>query len=279
MASLEEPLRVATTLRAARPPSGAAIGAGLRRVVPMLAGPVVLLAAWQIYCTAAHVDPIVLPTPWRVLTQLSANWSVAWQNGLQTIKETAIGMSVSVVFSVVIATLMDQVTWVRRAIYPMLVASQTVPIIAIAPLMIVWFGFGLLPKVLLIVLATFFPLTVAILDGFATTEKEMGSLLQTMGATKHQVFRLVRFPAAMPYLFTGLRISAAYAVVAAIFAEYVGAYNGLGIWMSQAKNSFRTDLLFGAIVISAVISVLLFGVVALAGRVVMPWFYAARKRA
>jgi ABC-type nitrate/sulfonate/bicarbonate transport system permease component len=159
----------------------------------------------------------------------------------------------------------------------MLIASQTIPVIAIAPLMIIWFGFGLLPKVLLIVLVTFFPIVVALLDGFAATEPEAMDLLRTMGASRRQTFRLVRFPGALPHLFTGLRISATYAVLAAIFAEYVGAYHGLGIWMSQSKSSFRTDLVFGAIGICALISVTLFMLIAILARVVMPWHYAARK--
>jgi ABC-type nitrate/sulfonate/bicarbonate transport system permease component len=165
----------------------------------------------------------------------------------------------------------------RRALYPMLIASQTIPVIAVAPLMIIWFGFGLMPKVLLIVLVTFFPIVVALLDGFAATEPEAMDLLQTMGAKRFQAFRLVRFPGAVPHFFTGLRISATYAVLAAIFAEYVGAYHGLGIWMSQSKSSFRTDLVFGAIGISALISVLLFTIIAILARLVMPWYFASRR--
>jgi ABC-type nitrate/sulfonate/bicarbonate transport system permease component len=173
---------------------------------------------------------------------------------------------------------MDQMAWLRRSLYPMLIASQTIPVIAIAPLMIIWFGFGLLPKVLLIVLVTFFPIVVALLDGFASTEREAMDLLRTMGASRQQIFRLVRFPGALPQMFTGLRISATYAVLAAIFAEYVGAYQGLGIWMSTSKSSFRTDLVFGAIAISALISVSLFMLIGLLARVVMPWYYAEGRR-
>jgi ABC-type nitrate/sulfonate/bicarbonate transport system permease component len=158
----------------------------------------------------------------------------------------------------------------------MLVGSQTIPIIAIAPLMIVWFGFGLFPKVLVIVLVTFFPVVVALLDGFASTEQEAMNLLRTMGARKHQIFLHVRLPNAMPYFFTGIRISITYAVIAAIFAEYVGAYQGLGIWMELSKNAFRTDLIFAAILITAAISISLFLLTHVIARLVIPWYYAAR---
>ncbi len=248
------------------------------RLLPTIAVPLAILAIWQLYCSLADVDPTVLPTPSRVVDQLFQSRDIAWTHTWQTLQETFVGFAVSIVFALVVAVAMDQIGWLRRAIYPMLVASQTIPVIAIAPLMIIWFGFGLLPKVLVIILVTFFPIVVALLDGFASTERETMNLLKTMGASRLQTFRLVRFPGALPYFFTGLRISATYAVIAAIFAEYVGAYTGLGIWMAQSKNAFRTDLVFGAIAISALVSVLLFLVVALISRIAMPWYHAARER-
>jgi ABC-type nitrate/sulfonate/bicarbonate transport system permease component len=255
---------------------------GARHVAGLLTAivvPLAVLVVWQLYCMLADVDPTVLPTPTRIVDQLVSNRDIAWTHTLQTLQETAIGFAASVVFALVVAVAMDQVAWLRRSLYPMLVGSQTIPVIAIAPLMIIWFGFGLFPKVLLIILVTFFPIVVALLDGFASTEREAMNLLRTMGATRGQIFRLVRFPGALPHLFTGLRISATYAVIAAIFAEYVGAYDGLGIWMSQSKNAFRTDLVFGAIGICALISIVLFVAVGVAARIVMPWYFAARRRA
>jgi ABC-type nitrate/sulfonate/bicarbonate transport system permease component len=269
------PLPVGALAPGRRAP-GARHVAGL---LPAIVVPLAVLVVWQLYCTLADVDPTVLPTPTRIVDQLVSNRDIAWTHTLQTLQETAIGFAASVVFALVVAVAMDQVAWLRRSLYPMLVGSQTIPVIAIAPLMIIWFGFGLLPKVLLIILVTFFPIVVALLDGFASTEREAMNLLRTMGATRGQIFRLVRFPGALPHLFTGLRISATYAVIAAIFAEYVGAYDGLGIWMSQSKNAFRTDLVFGAIGICALISIVLFVAVGVAARIVMPWYFAARRRA
>lgn len=249
----------------------------LGRLAPGLLFPLALLVFWQLYCSVANVDATVLPTPTRIVSQLFDNRQIAWEHTWQTLKETGIGFLVSIVVAIAIAIAMDQMAWVRRALYPTLIASQTIPVVAIAPLMIIWFGFGLFPKVLLIVLVTFFPIAVALLDGFAATEREAMDLLRTMGASRLQTFRLVRFPGALPHMFTGLRISATYAVLSAIFAEYVGAYKGLGIWMSEAKSAFRTDLVFGAIGICALVSITLFMLIAVAARVVMPWYYAARR--
>ncbi|MBS1887984.1 MAG: ABC transporter permease [Actinobacteria bacterium] len=246
--------------------------------LPGLLLPIAILVVWQLYVSAANVSPTVLPTPIRIVTQLYEQREIAWINTAQTLEEMAVGFVLSVIVALLIAFVMDNLRWVRNALYPTLIASQTIPVIAIAPLMIIWFGFGLLPKVLLIVLVTFFPIVVALLDGFAATEREAMDLLRTMGSSRLQTFRLVRFPGALPNFFTGLRISATYAVLAAIFAEYVGAYHGLGIWMSQSKSSFRTDLVFGAIGICALISIALFALIAIASRFVMPWHYAARRK-
>jgi ABC-type nitrate/sulfonate/bicarbonate transport system permease component len=158
----------------------------------------------------------------------------------------------------------------------LLVGSQTVPIVAIAPLVVVWFGFGFVPKILVVILVTFFPVTIALLDGFASTPAEATDLMRSFGASDGQVFRKLRWPSGLPALFTGLRISATYAVVAAVIAEYVGATDGLGIWMQLSQRSFRTDLVFAAILLTAVLSIGLVALVVLAERAVIPWYRASR---
>jgi ABC-type nitrate/sulfonate/bicarbonate transport system permease component len=170
-----------------------------------------------------------------------------------------------------LAVSMDFVPWLRRALIPLLVASQTLPIVAIAPLMIIWFGFGLLPKVLVIALVTFFPVTVGLVDGFAAAERSATDLLRSMGASRLQQFRYLRLPGALPRFFTALRIGIAYAVTGAIFAEYVGATAGLGIFMSVQQHSFRTDLVLAAVLVTALLSVLLFALTYLVERAVVPW--------
>ena len=151
-----------------------------------------------------------------------------------------------------------------------------VPIVAIAPLIVVWFGFGLAPKILVVILVTFFPITVALLDGFASTPTDATDLMRSLGASNDQTFRKLRWPSALPALFTGLRISATYAVIAAVIAEYVGATEGLGIWMMLSQRSFRTDLVFAAILLTAVLSIALFALVLAVERAVIPWYRASR---
>jgi len=237
-----------------------------------------LLLAWEAYVRLAGISPIVLPAPSRILSALVDYRDLAWSNTVPTIVETVVGFAVSVVLAVLAAVAMDQVGWLRRALYPLLVGSQTIPIVAIAPLLVVWFGFGLLPKVLVIVLVTFFPITVALLDGFASVPSEAMDLMATLGASRRQTFRALRWPAALPSLFTGLRISATYAVVAAIFGEYVGAFDGLGIWMQVSRNAFRADLVFVAIAIASVLSILLFVAVSWLESRTIPWYRASRRR-
>jgi ABC-type nitrate/sulfonate/bicarbonate transport system permease component len=253
--------------------------APLRRALPSVTVVAALLLLWEAYVDLASVSPLVLPAPSRILSALIDFHDTAVANTIPTLIETVVGFTVSVVAAVSVAVAMDQTAAVRRALYPLLVGSQTIPIVALAPLLVLWFGFGLAPKVLVIVLVTFFPITVALLDGFASTSSDATDLMRTYGATRRQIFLKLRWPAALPSLFTGLRISVTYAVVAAIFGEYVGAFEGLGIWMQISRNAFRADLVFVAILIASVLSVLLFLLVTFVESLAIPWYRASRRRA
>jgi ABC-type nitrate/sulfonate/bicarbonate transport system permease component len=200
----------------------------------------------------------------------------ALRHAVPTIVETLAGFAVSIAAAVGAAIAMDRLPVLRRALAPLMIGSQTIPIVAIAPLIVVWFGFGFAPKILVVVLVTFFPITVALLDGFASTPAEATELMRSFGASSSQTFQKLRWPTGLPALFTGLRISATYAVIAAVIAEYVGATEGLGIWMVLSQRSFRTDLVFGAILLTAVLSVALFALVVAVERAVIPWYRASR---
>jgi NitT/TauT family transport system permease protein len=236
----------------------------------------VVFVAWEVYCRASGISPVVLPAPSRILEQLWAFRGDALRHTIPTLAETGLGLAVSVGVSVVAAVAMDRFATVRRALQPLLVASQTVPVVAIAPLLVLWFGFGLAPKVLIVVLVTFFPVTIGLLDGFAAASAEATDLLRSFGADRRQVFQKLRWPAALPSFFTGLRIAATYGVIGAVFGEYVGAYEGLGIWMQLSQNAFRTDLVFGAILLAGTLSVALFSLVRLIERLSIPWYRASR---
>jgi ABC-type nitrate/sulfonate/bicarbonate transport system permease component len=247
-----------------------------RRLGPPLLLVGLLLVVWEAYARASGVSPFVLPAPSQVLAALWDFRGEAVRHLVPTIVETLVGFSASIVLATAVAIALDRVAWVRSAVEPLLVGSQTIPIVAIAPLVVVWFGFGLLPKVLVVILVTFFPITVALLDGFASTPDDATELLRSFGASKSQAFRKLRWPSGLPAFFTGLRISASYAVIAAVIGEYVGATEGLGIWMQLSQRSFRTDLVFAAIVLTAALSIALYGAVAIAERIVIPWHTASR---
>lgn len=247
-----------------------------RRWLPPLLLVGALLLAWEGYVRVAGLSPVTLPGPTRVLSALWDFRATAAQHLVPTLVETVVGFGVSLTLGVAAAVALDRAPIVRRAVEPLLVTSQTIPIVAIAPLFVIWFGFGLLPKVLIVVLITFFPITVALLDGFARVPPETTDLMRSFGASEREEFWKLRWPAALPALFTGLRISVVYAVIGAIFAEYVGATDGLGIWMQLSQNSFRTDLVFAAILLSAVVSMSLYALVRVVERVVVPWSPAVR---
>lgn len=221
----------------------------------------------------------MLPGPTRILGALWDQRDLAVHHTLVTLGETAIGFSASLVLALGAAIVMDLAPGVRRAVYPLLVGSQALPILVVAPILVLWFGFGILPKAIVIVLLTFFPMVVGLLDGFAGVAPEAADLLRTYGATERQALIKLRFPAALPSFFTGLRIAVTYAVLGAVYAEYVGAFDGLGIWILTSQKSFRIDLVFGAVLIVLVISVLLFALVGLVERALVPWAAEARARA
>ncbi|OZE87664.1 nitrate ABC transporter permease [Rhodococcoides fascians] len=247
------------------------VRASLRWAWPAVTVVVLSIAVWQIYVEVSGIRPQVLPSPGRVLAQGWAQREAIAENAAATLQVTLVGFAVSLVLAWLLAIAVDFSPWLRRAFVPLFVVSQTLPIIAIAPLLIIWFGFGLLPKILVIALATFFPMAIGLIEGFAAADRDARALLSTMGAGRWQQFRYVRLPSALPRFFTSLRIGITYAVVGAIFAEYAGATAGLGIYMSQQKNSFRTDLVLAAVAVTAVISVLLFVSTFVVERVVAPW--------
>ena len=241
--------------------------------------PVILIALvlmiWSLL--SGSLSSFILPSPLEVAR---AGWQT---RGLllsavaTTLLETGIGLAVAIVLGVGLAAAMDLFVLVRRAVYPILVASQTVQILAIAPLLIIWFGFGLLPKIIVVVLICFFPLAVNTADGLASTDPDLIALLRSMGARRGQIWRIVRLPAALPSFFSGLRVAVTYSVVGATIAEWVGGSNGLGLYMLRSKNALATDQVFVAIVITSVLSIALFLLVVVLERRALPWYYSAQR--
>ncbi len=247
----------------------------LRRAWPPLLLLFLLLAAWQLYVQTSNINPLILPAPLRIITASIANRSIFAAHIGTTLYETLVGLAAALAFGVLTATIIDLSPFLGRAIYPLLVASQAIPIVAIAPLLIFSFGFGLLPKVIVVTLVCFFPITVSMADGLRATDPELIKLYRTFGARELVIFWRVRLPHALPSFFSGLRIAATYAVVGAFLGEYVSAIYGLGILFSYEEHSFRTDLAFGDVIITALLSIALFALVSIIERIALPWYYAA----
>lgn len=238
----------------------------------------VVLAVWQAYVWLSGIRPQILPGPVRIVRESVQAADLIWEHSLVTMSEVAIGLAISISVALLLGLALDLWAPVRRAVYPIIVASQTVPIPVIAPLMIVWFGFGILPKIIVISLFTFVPVVLGFTAGLAAVDREALDLMRTFRASRWQLYRHLKIPAALPDLFTGLRIGAIYAVIGAIFGELAGSIDGLGIFMEQSRLSFRLDLVFGAIFVSTLLSYLLFLAVIAAERLLVPWRFAGRER-
>ncbi len=234
-----------------------------------------LLAFWQLYVQLNDIDPLILPSPLRIVQATITHLPVFEAHIWATLYETLIGLAASLAFGLLTAAIIDLSPPLRRAIYPLLVASQAIPIVAVAPLLIFSFGYGLLPKVIVVTLVCFFPITVSMADGLRSTDPELIKLYRTFGAGELAIFWRVRVPHALPSFFSGLRIAATYAVVGAILGEYVGAIYGLGVLLQLEQRSFRTDLVFGDIIITALLSIALFLLVSAIERLALPWYFAA----
>ena len=239
-------------------------------LAPLAAG-ILIVGVWQLGVSLSGVPKSFLPSPWVVFVTLLGQRGLLWDNSLTTLSETALGVLWAVVAALVWALLLDRSELLRRALLPYLVASQTVPIIVLAPLMLLWFGFGLLPKVLLVALFAFFPIVLSTLAGLEQTPPERLDLMRSLAASPWQTFRFLRWPGALPNFFSGLRITLTYSVTGAIFAEYVGGFSGLGILLQTAANSRATPLVFATIIVIALLSSLLVAGVRLLERLTMPW--------
>ena len=237
-----------------------------------------LLILWELYVRAGHISTEVLPAPTAIVQGLINNWSIIYDNTVQTLLETVLGMVAATLLGLLLAIMLDISQWLRRAIYPLLVTSQTIPIIALAPLLLIWIGYGLEPKLIIVALVCFFPIAVSCADGLAGAEPELINLLRSMRASRWQILWLVRLPGAMPAFFSGLRIAVTYSVIGAIFGEYVGAEKGLGVYMKLETNSFQTVLVFAAILVTAALSLLLFGLVSVIERIALPWYHRSAAR-
>ena len=238
---------------------------------PAVGAVALLLVLWQGACSLDLVPGFMLPSPLAVLQAFVTERAALLEHAVITLQEAFVGLTLGVAIGFVFAVLMDTFEALYRAFYPILVITQTVPTVAIAPLLVLWFGYEMTPKIILIVIATFFPITVGLLDGFRGVDRDAVGLLRSMGAGRWQIFRYLKAPSALPQFFSGLRIAAAYSVVGAVISEWLGGFGGLGVYMTRVKKAFAFDKMFAVIFLISAISLLLMALVDLLEKKCMPY--------
>ena len=236
-----------------------------------------LIGAWQLaatsgaIATALHLEPFLVPSPTQIATSLWENRSLLAENAWVTLREVLLGFGCALLAGLAFAVALHLFETLRRAFYPLIVASQAIPIPAIAPILIVWFGFGIEPKLVIVALICFFPIAVNALDGLRSIDPEATKLMRTLDASRWQIFRRLEAPTALPYVFSGAKIAVAVALIGAVFAEDAGANSGLGFLIQQDINQLETARVFASVTLLAAIAVTLFGLLAFAERRVLTW--------
>jgi len=249
------------------------------RWLPPLSLIAALLVLWQITTSVWEIEPYILPSPTDIVEAAVEARALLGPHIWQTAQETILGFALALATGLALGFAIDAAPLIRNALYPLLVTSQTIPIMAIAPLLVIWFGYGIWPKIIVVGLVCFFPIAISTSDGLRGSDPEMIALVRAMGAAPAQVLVKVRLPGALPTIFSGARIAISYSVVGAIMGEWVGASRGLGIFMLRATNSFRTDWVFVSIAVVAVMSIVLFLAVSAAERLALRWYYTAAREA
>ena len=245
----------------------------MRSKLPAVVAVAVLLVLWQLASVSGLIPAYLLPSPVKVFQALYNDRALLAEHALVTLQEALYGLVLGVAIGFFFAVLMDAFEVLYRAVYPILILSQTIPTVAIAPLLVLWFGYEMLPKVILIILVTFFPVTVGLLDGFRSVDRDAVGLLRSMGAGRVRIFRYLKCPSAMPQFFSGLRIAAAYSVVGAVISEWLGGFAGLGVYMTRVKSAFAFDKMFAVIFLISAVSLALMAAVSLLERKYMPYRY------
>jgi ABC-type nitrate/sulfonate/bicarbonate transport system permease component len=232
---------------------------------------VLMVVLWEVLVRAMDIRPYLLPAPSRIWTAFLDTREVLPGHTWTTLQEALLGIAIGAAVGIALASLIASISLVRRVLYPLLVVSQTIPLVVLAPLLVIWFGIGITPKVLLVAVITFFPVVVSTAEALLNADRELIGLVRSMGANRWQTLRHVLIPSAIPAFFAGLKIASAYAVAGAVIAEWVGAGSGLGLYINRSTAAFRTDQVFVAVVVIALMSMALFATVHILSRLATPW--------
>ncbi|MGD9711764.1 MAG: ABC transporter permease [Thermomicrobiales bacterium] len=243
----------------------------LRSWIPPVLLLTLMAGGWELWVRLRETPAWYLPAPSRVFRTMWEERSSLLENSRVTLEEVVIGLSVAIVAGSAMAVAIHLSSLVERTAWPLVIASQAIPVVALAPLLLIWFGHGLTPKVIMTALIAFFPVTVATADGLRSADRETLALLRTMGASRWQRFVLVEAPGALPAFFSGLKVAVSVAVIGAVIGEFVGSDSGLGHAIILANASLRTDLVFASVVVLSLMAIALFALVVVIERLALPW--------
>lgn len=235
------------------------------------------LGAWQLYTVLSGLDAFVLPPPTAVARSLADDRALLWTNFLVTAEEMLLGLLFAVVLGVGLTVLLHASARARAGVYPLLVGTQVIPIVLVAPLLVAWFGFGLGPKLVIVALVCFFPVVVPTLDALRSVPEDRGKLMRSLGASPWQRLRFAEAPGALPALFTGTRLAIAVAAIAAVLAEYSGSERGLGRLSLQSIPQLETARAYAAVVVLMVFTLALYGGLVALERRLLPWARPLRR--
>jgi NitT/TauT family transport system permease protein len=236
-----------------------------------------LIVLWEVGTTAGEVPRYVLPSASETMQELVDEWPLLFENSISTATAIVAGFVISVVVGVGVGLLIAWVRPIEQAVWPLLVGSQAIPKIALAPIFVVWFGFGLTPRIVMAFLISFFPVVVETVAGMRAIQPELVYVSRCMGLSAFQSFVKVRFPNALPHLFGGLKVAIALSAVGAVVGEFVGSDSGLGNVMLRALGLTNTPLLFAAIIVLTVLAILMFLVIEAIERITIPWHVSQRR--
>lgn len=238
---------------------------------------VFIVIIWQLAGNFDLLPKFVMPTPLQIVNAFIRDFNSLVFHSKITIIEALIGLALGIVIASILAIIMDSFKFLNKAIYPLLVITQTIPTIALAPILVLWLGYGMTPKIVLIVLTTTFPIVVSILDGFKNTDKDTITLLELMNASKLQILWHVKIPASLSYFYAGLRVSVSYAFIAAVVSEWLGGFEGLGVYMIRTKKLFQYDTMFAIIILVSFISLFSMYLVKISEKRIIKWKYIGEK--
>ncbi len=232
---------------------------------------ITLITVWELIIRVGGIEKYIMPAPSDIVASLIENFGAMMPHIMATLFESVVGFIVAVGLALILAIIMDLLPIVKKAIYPVFIISQTVPVIALAPLFIIWFGFGVLPKIIVVVIVCFFPIVISISDGLESVDKDLINHFKLMGASKIKRFFHLKLPYGIINFFSGLKIAATYSIMGAVIGEWLGGDKGLGVYMTRARSAYALDKMFAAIVVIVIMSMAIFFIIGKLEEICTPW--------